>query len=266
MASSSPGSNPFEPPMSPPPPPASQPPGTPPPSAGPAGLTPSSRPGNPRGAMLKVIILGDSGVGKTCLMNRYVTDKFTQQYKATIGADFRPKQVDVDGRRATLQIWDTAGQERFQSLGVAFYRGADVCFLVYDVTDETSFERLHVWRNQFLSAVRPADPDRFPFVVLGNKADVDEDGIGRGGDEGEGEGEPTASRVVSLRDAQRVCAEWGYPHFETSAKDGTNVEQAFLQAARAALRNEPEEDIFLPETIRLGETAPGQRNQLASCC
>ena len=71
---------------------------------------------------------------------------------------------------------------------------------------------------------------------------------------------------MPLRDAQKVCAEWGYPHFETSAKEGTNVEEAFLQAARAALRNEPEEEIFLPETIRLGETAPGQRNQMANCC
>lgn len=79
--------------------------------------------------LLKVIILGESGVGKTSLMNQYVNKKFSNQYKATIGADFLTKEVIVDDRVVTMQIWDTAGQERFQSLGVAFYRGADCCVL-----------------------------------------------------------------------------------------------------------------------------------------
>lgn len=79
--------------------------------------------------LLKVIILGESNVGKTSLMNQYVNKKFTNQYKATIGADFLTKELIVDDRVVTMQIWDTAGQERFQSLGVAFYRGADCCVL-----------------------------------------------------------------------------------------------------------------------------------------
>lgn len=79
--------------------------------------------------LLKVIILGDSSVGKTSLMNQYVNRKFSNQYKATIGADFLTKELTVDDRTVTMQIWDTAGQERFQSLGVAFYRGADCCVL-----------------------------------------------------------------------------------------------------------------------------------------
>ncbi|KAF0721376.1 hypothetical protein AaE_010076, partial [Aphanomyces astaci] len=85
--------------------------------------------------LLKVIILGDSGVGKTSLMNQYVNQKFTNQYKATIGADFLTKEIMSDEKLVTMQIWDTAGQERFQSLGVAFYRGADACVLVYDITN-----------------------------------------------------------------------------------------------------------------------------------
>lgn len=85
--------------------------------------------------ILKVIILGDSGVGKTSLMHRYVNNKYSQQYKATIGADFLTKEVNVDDKVATMQIWDTAGQKRFQSLGVAFYRGADCYVLVYDLTN-----------------------------------------------------------------------------------------------------------------------------------
>ena len=81
-------------------------------------------------------------VGKTSLMNQYVNKKFSSQYKATIGADFLTKEVMVEDRLVTMQIWDTAGQERFQSLGVAFYRGADACVLVYDLTHVKSFENL----------------------------------------------------------------------------------------------------------------------------
>jgi len=132
-------------------------------------------------ALLKVILLGDSGVGKTSLMNRYHTGKFTGQYKATIGADFLSKDLTVTDpttglpKDCTLQIWDTAGQERFQSLGTAFYRGADACLLVYDVTDPRSLDHLDSWREEFLRNVGGMfggdGPQDFPFVVLGNKID-----------------------------------------------------------------------------------------------
>jgi len=132
---------------------------------------------------LKIVILGDSGVGKTSLMNRYSTGKFTGQYKATIGADFLSKDnvvvTDHFGQRylVTLQIWDTAGQERFQSLGVGFYRGADACLLVYDITDPHSLDNLDHWRKEFLDQVGGGiqglgdASTQFPFVVLGNKMD-----------------------------------------------------------------------------------------------
>uniref|UniRef100_A0A453FID2 Ras-related protein Rab7 n=1 Tax=Aegilops tauschii subsp. strangulata TaxID=200361 RepID=A0A453FID2_AEGTS len=126
-----------------------------------------------RRTLLKVIILGDSGVGKTSLMNQYVNKKFSNQYKATIGADFLTKEVQYEDRLFTLQIWDTAGQERFQSLGVAFYRGADCCVLVYDVNSMKSFDNLNNWREEFLIQASPSDPDNFPFVLLGNKVDID---------------------------------------------------------------------------------------------
>jgi len=115
--------------------------------------------------------IGDSGVGKTSLMNQYVNKRFSSQYKATIGADFLTKEVMIDDKLVTLQIWDTAGQERFQSLGVAFYRGADACILVYDITAEKSFEQLNSWRDEFLNNANPRDPDNFAFIVVGNKVD-----------------------------------------------------------------------------------------------
>ncbi|XP_021735564.1 ras-related protein RABG3d [Chenopodium quinoa] len=200
-----------------------------------------------RRMLLKVIILGDSGVGKTSLMNQFVNHKFSNQYKATIGADFLTKEVQIDDRLFTLQIWDTAGQERFQSLGVAFYRGADCCVLVYDVNVTKSFDDLNRWREDFLLQASPHDPDNFPFVVLGNKIDVD------GGN----------SRVVSSKKAKAWCASKGnIPYFETSAKDGTNVEAAFQCIAKNAIKNEPEEDTYLPDTI---DMSGGQQQRSSGC-
>nr|XP_014337804.1 PREDICTED: ras-related protein Rab-7a isoform X1 [Bos mutus] len=168
--------------------------------------------------LLKVIILGDSGVGKTSLMNQYVNKKFSNQYKATIGADFLTKEVMVDDRLVTMQIWDTAGQERFQSLGVAFYRGADCCVLVFDVTAPNTFKTLDSWRDEFLIQASPRDPENFPFVVLGNKIDLE-------------------NRQVATKRAQAWCySKNNIPYFETSAKEAINVEQAFQTIARNALK------------------------------
>lgn len=93
-----------------------------------------------------------------------VNKRFSASYKATIGADFLTKEIVVDDRVVTMQIWDTAGQERFQSLGVAFYRGADCCVLCFDVTNAKSFDALDSWRDEFLIQASPMDPENFPFV------------------------------------------------------------------------------------------------------
>ncbi|KAG1335092.1 Ras-related protein Rab7 [Cocos nucifera] len=210
-----------------------------------------------RRMLLKVIILGDSG---------YVNKKFSTQYKATIGADFLTKEVQFEDRLFTLQppisrltffvaafipqIWDTAGQERFQSLGVAFYRGADCCVLVYDVNVMKSFDNLNNWREEFLIQASPSDPENFPFVVLGNKIDVD------GGN----------SRVVSEKKARAWCASKGnIPYFETSAKEGFNVDAAFECMAKNALKNEPEEELYLPETIDVAGGGCQQRSSGCEC-
>lgn len=171
--------------------------------------------------ILKVIILGDSGVGKTSLMHRYVNDKYSQQYKATIGADFLTKEVIVnDDKVATMQVWDTAGQERFQSLGVAFYRGADCCVLVYDVTNAKSFDNIKSWRDEFLVHANVSSPETFPFVILANKVDVEE-----------------SKKVVSSRSTQELAKSLGnVPLFFTSAKDAINIQDAFEEIARSALQ------------------------------
>ena len=186
-------------------------------------------------------------VGKTSLMNQYVSKKFGSQYKATIGADFLTKEVVVDNKVVTLQIWDTAGQERFQSLGVAFYRGADACVLVYDVNVAHSFETLNAWREEFLLQAGPRDPEHFPFVVLGNKIDLG------------------TSRVVSAKRAEQWCKSKGnIPYFEVSAKEGTGVETAFATVAKNAMHDE--EDIDLGNISDTIVVQKQPEEQAAGCC
>eukprot|EP01113_Clastostelium_recurvatum_P036779 TRINITY_DN52_c0_g1_i7.p1 TRINITY_DN52_c0_g1~~TRINITY_DN52_c0_g1_i7.p1 ORF type:complete len:206 (-),score=53.32 TRINITY_DN52_c0_g1_i7:44-661(-) len=194
--------------------------------------------------LLKVIILGDSGVGKTSLMTQYVNRKFSNQFKATIGADFLTKEVMVEGRLVTMQIWDTAGQERFQSLGVAFYRGADCCVLVFDVNVAKTFENLDSWREEFLIQAGPRDPDNFPFVVLGNKIDLEN------------------QRVVSAKRSLAWCQSKGnIPYFETSAKEAINVEQAFQTIAKNALKQDADDDAFpIADSVKITPDTPGKKD------
>ncbi|KAI5952409.1 hypothetical protein KGF54_003276 [Candida jiufengensis] len=177
--------------------------------------------------LLKVIILGDSGVGKTSLMQQFVNNKFSQQYKATIGADFLTKEISLDnGKTVTLQIWDTAGQERFQSLGVAFYRGADCCVLCFDVTNEKSLNNLTSWKDEFLVQSNVTNPQDFPFIIIGNKIDIDDS-----------KKIPSLSKKLN-QITQNQFGGLNYPVFETSAKDSVNVEQAFEVVAKMALQQE----------------------------
>jgi len=204
---------------------------------------------------LKVIILGDSSVGKTSLMNQYVNKKFNTQYKATIGADFLTKEVSIPERVVTMQIWDTAGQERFQSLGVAFYRGADACILVFDVTSKKSFDALDTWRDEFLVQASPGDPEKFPFVVLGNKVDLKE------------------QRVVTMKEAKQYCIQRNITsesqpmYWETSAKTKECVDQAFYQVAQLALQAQPPDDVFAPPSteVKLDDTAPKTKKEGCGC-
>jgi len=163
--------------------------------------------------LLKVILLGDTGVGKTSLINQFVHRHITEDYKATIGADFLTKELRSGDQTVTLQIWDTAGQERFQSLCAAFYRGADCCVLVFDVNQLSSFEHLPKWRDNFSDQIGLTEPEKYPFLVIGNKVDLEK-------------------RSVTKERAEQWCASVGrIPYFEASAKTGANVEEAFRRVA-----------------------------------
>ncbi|XP_040889207.1 ras-related protein rab7 isoform X2 [Toxotes jaculatrix] len=166
---------------------------------------------------LKIILIGNSGVGKSSFMNRYVNHRFTNMYRATIGTDFLSKTVNIDEETVTLQIWDTAGTERFQSLGTPLYRGAHCCMLVFDVTSKASFSALEFWRKEFLVQGEPQDPSDFPFIVLGNKTDQ-------------------SGREVSGRRALQWCEEIGAEYFEGSAKEDLGVQKPFLRAAQRGIQ------------------------------
>jgi len=196
--------------------------------------------------LLKVIVLGDSGVGKTSLMNQFVNNKFSDAYKATIGAGFLTKSVNVDDQLVTLQIWDTAGQERFQALGTSFYRGADCCVLVYDVNVAQTHEHLDSWRNEFLSFVQTTESNDIPFVVIGNKIDLNQ-------------------RTVSKAKAEQWCeSRGGIPYFETSAKEGIAVGQAFFTITKLALQRKPEPIFTQSEFVDLNNK--NEKDKDTDCC
>jgi len=171
----------------------------------------------------KVVLIGAPSVGKTSILNRFVEDEFSQDYKATIGADFRTKEFEIDGQTVLLQIWDTAGQERFRALAAPFYRGANICVLVFDVSQKMTFEAVEQWRNEFLHHV-DVDESKiktFPFILLGNKTDL---GI-----------------QISKQDVQKWMNTHGFnmEYLETSAKDGINIQDAFERVARLCMQALP---------------------------
>ena len=203
--------------------------------------------------LLKIIILGDSEVGKTSLMQQYVNKKFDNHYKKTIGLDFLTKDIEIDGAAVNLQIWDAGGQERFQSLRSVFYRGADACILVFDVTQQESYSHLNSWMEEFNVQAGKRD-----CVLIGNKIDMED------------------KRQVNQRTAQAWCQkheDTNIKYYEASAKDNTGVEEAFLAVATSALKKKAavEEDVVLPPNINLAQTkkAPaglkGKRARVQVC-
>ncbi|XP_077199341.1 ras-related protein Rab-9A isoform X3 [Paroedura picta] len=198
-----------------------------------------------KSSLLKVILLGDGGVGKSSIMNRYVTNKFDTQLFHTIGVEFLNKDLEVDGHFVTMQIWDTAGQERFRSLRTPFYRGSDCCLLTFSVDDSQSFQNLGNWKKEFIYYADVKEPETFPFVILGNKVDINE-------------------RQVSTEEAQVWCRNNGnHPYFETSAKDATNVAAAFEEAVRRVLATDDRSDhLIQTDTINLHRKPKSS----SSCC
>ncbi|XP_048248528.1 ras-related protein Rab-37-like isoform X7 [Haliotis cracherodii] len=195
-----------------------------------------------RTEFLQVMLIGDSGVGKTCLLVRFKDGTFLSgSFISTVGIDFRNKVVDVEGTKVKLQIWDTAGQERFRSITHAYYRDAHALLLLYDVTNKASFDNIRAW----LAEINEYAQEDVVIMLLGNKADI------------------AGERVIRREDGERLAREYGVAFMETSAKTGMNVELAFMAVAR---------DLKMKKTRRPNEPKFNvadyveQEKKNASCC
>mmetsp|Transcript_53004 Transcript_53004/g.133281 ORF Transcript_53004/g.133281 Transcript_53004/m.133281 type:complete len:222 (-) Transcript_53004:87-752(-) len=167
----------------------------------------------PYDLLFKFIIIGDAGVGKSCLLHRFVENKFNPESTHTIGVEFGSRVIEVGGHSVKLQVWDTAGQERFRSVTRSYYRGAAGVLLVYDTTSRESYNHVATW----LSDARAlANPD-IAVVLVGSKVDLED------------------QRQVTFMEATRFAQENGIHFFEGSALTGENVEEVFIKCARGIL-------------------------------
>ena len=151
----------------------------------------------------KIIFTGDSGVGKTSIINSIMGQKFSPEYEPSIGVDFFSKTIRYKGRLIKLQIWDSAGQEKFRSLIPNYIRGSSLIFLVFDISRKDSFQNLNHW-IEFITNI-----DKGNIIIIGNKIDLKEE------------------RAVTKEEAEKYCKEKNYEYFEVSAKEGTNITNLF---------------------------------------
>ncbi|XP_031490405.1 ras-related protein RABA2a [Nymphaea colorata] len=155
--------------------------------------------------LFKIVLIGDSGVGKSNLLSRFTRNEFCLESKSTIGVEFATRTLQVEGRTVKAQIWDTAGQERYRAITSAYYRGALGALLVYDVTKPTTFENVGRW----LKELRDHADSNIVIMLIGNKTDLKH------------------LRAVATEDAQTFSEKEGLSFLETSALEATNVEKAF---------------------------------------
>ena len=166
---------------------------------------------------LKLLTIGDSGVGKTCLLLKYSSGKFSPMFITTIGIDYKLKTINVDNHgEVKLQIWDTAGQERFRTLTASYFQGAHGILMVYDVSDRKSFESVSTWMNMI---EQQADSD-ISLILVGNKCDLF----------------PTE---VSKEEGQKLAEEFEIPFHAVSAKTNEGVDECFLSLAQLVLSKPP---------------------------
>lgn len=199
--------------------------------------------------LIKLLLIGDSGVGKSCCLLRFSEDSFTPSFITTIGIDFKIRTIELDGKRVKLQIWDTAGQERFRTITTAYYRGAMGILLVYDVTDERSFNNIRTW----FSNVEQHATEGVNKILIGNKCDWEE------------------KRAVSTERGQQLADELGIPFMEVSAKSNINVEKAFYSLAadikkRIVDTSRTEQGGASAQGVNVAETSGGIGNGMAGKC
>ena len=187
--------------------------------------------------LFKLLILGESGVGKTCLLLRYVDDSFTANYLTTIGIDFKIKIIKLKNKLIKLQIWDTAGQERFRNIGKMFYKGAHGIILTYDVTDENSFKNIRNWIKQ----IEENAPTNVCKILVGNKCDKPD-------------------RKITKSQGQNLAEDYNMSFFETSAKTRQNINEVFNFLTEEILKTDKEKTQTKGDKLPKEESSKKENN------
>jgi Ras-related protein Rab-1A len=164
--------------------------------------------------LVKLICIGDSSVGKSSIMNQYVDAEFTESFISTIGVDFKIKTIELDGFLVKIQVWDTSGQERFRTITSSYYRGAHGVLLIFDLTNNKSFENLKMWVNE----IDKYAPESIQSIVIGNKSDL------------------IAEREVNYDIASEFALNLNNEYVETSAKSGSNLDSVFVKIVQKIIK------------------------------
>lgn len=202
--------------------------------------------------LFKIVVIGDSAVGKSNLLSRFARDEFDQNSKATIGVEFQTQVVQVDGKEVKAQVWDTAGQERFRAVTSAYYRGAVGALLVYDITRRPTFDSIKRW----LDELNTHCDTTVARMLVGNKCDLED------------------IRDVSVEEGKNLAEEEGLFFIETSALDATNVNTAFENVIRAIYNNISRKvlnsDSYKSELsvnrVTLVNNGSGTKQNWSACC
>ncbi|XP_037551344.1 ras-related protein Rab-15-like [Nematolebias whitei] len=164
--------------------------------------------------LFRLLLLGDSGVGKTCMLRRFTEGEFDPSHISTIGVDFKMKTIEIDGTKVRVQIWDTAGQERYQTITKQYYRRAEGIVFVYDITNEPSFQNIVKWASD----VDELAPDEVQTILVGNKADEE------------------MRRQVTKDQGYRLAENYGMEFFEVSASTSRNICESFIRVTELVLQ------------------------------
>ena len=166
--------------------------------------------------LYKILLLGDSSVGKTCFLMRYTDNTFQEIHMSTIGLDYKLKNVQLDdGKMVKIQIWDTAGQDRFRSITRNYYKGANGIVLIFDVTNKKSYENVKNWVKQIKEEVS----SRVTIILVANKID------------------DVNHRIVTKEEGEKIANECGLMFFECSAKSGVNIDSTFNELVKKTVEN-----------------------------
>ena len=194
---------------------------------------------------LKILVLGDTNVGKTSLILKYVDGFFPELFLATIGDDYKEKKIKMKGMNINLQIWDTCGQERYRSLSSTFIKSADGIIFVYDVTDVKTFQQIKYWMNQSDSL-----SNHFKKILVGNKVDLPEE-----------KWQVKKEKVIKYINEQKMDV------YETSAKNGKNVNEIFKAITDLIISNMSNEEIIKKFSNNDNKTiSTANNNKKPKCC